>query len=128
MIKKLLFTLLVVVVLAGCAVEPTLKSEEGLTVEESVDVPRNYTGPYIEVFEHANYSGRSRVITSDQSNLWWTDYTMNDTITSIKVYNGAKVIIYEHADFRGESLVITADRDNLFWTHMNDKTTSILFF
>jgi len=76
------------------------------------------------VYEHANYEGRSALITQSIRNLadfsgpcskpeGGGDPDWNDCISSLRVGAGWSATVYTNTDFTGTSLVVTGDQSNL---------------
>ena len=87
----------------------------------------------VTIYEHANFTGASALLTSDVRNL--TDYNgpckhesttfsptgsftvptfdWNDCMSSLKVAPGWRATIYRDEDFKGQSLEVTGDVPNL---------------
>jgi len=79
----------------------------------------------IEVFEHANYGGRSRTYTSTVSNLVSDGW--NDTISSFRVSGPGRWEICEHVSFGGRCQIFTSDEPTLVPLNWNDRVSSIRY-
>lgn len=77
----------------------------------------------IVLFEHQNFTGKSRVVNGDVTDL--NRLYMNDLVTSIQVPRGCEVILYEHQAYRGKSYRLTHDITDLNRVDMNDLITSL---
>jgi hypothetical protein len=61
----------------------------------------------VTIYEHANFQGRSQVLTKGQyDNALGQISTGNDTLSSIKLSSGLVARLYEHSLFRGEFIDI----------------------
>jgi len=84
----------------------------------------------VSIYEHANFSGDSALLTTSYTNLSEfkgpcehsdTDangtvsytYDWNDCVSSVKVAQGWRAVIYRDTNYRGDALEITADAPNL---------------
>ncbi len=79
------------------------------------------------VYEHANYEGRSALITQSLSDLeefsgpcdhsdgssYGSSPDWNDCISSIRIAPGWRATVYTGPDFKGNSLTVIADQPNL---------------
>ncbi len=87
----------------------------------SIRIPAGYK---IQVFEHTNFGGISKILTGD-----WTvtDGSFNDFISSIKIleYPHTGVVLYRDANFQGASVEITTDWDATSDMDWNDQISSI---
>jgi len=82
----------------------------------------------VTIYEHANFQGRSQVLTKGQyDNALGQISIGNDSLSSIKVSQGLVARLYEHFLFRGEFIDIRADTPaiNLPW---NDRASSIVVY
>jgi Peptidase inhibitor family I36 len=84
----------------------------------------------VSIYEHANFSGDSALLTTSSTNLsdfkgpcehsdtdanGHTSYTYdwNDCMSSVRVAPGWRAVIYRDTNYRGQSLELTADAPNL---------------
>jgi hypothetical protein len=88
----------------------------------------------ITVFEHANFSGRSKSFGIGNYSYIGNDF--NDILTSIRIPPGRNIVVeaFEHANFQGRSTVLSysqasigADWNDPNWrvSHMNDTVSSL---
>ena len=84
----------------------------------------------VSIYEHANFSGDSALLTTSSTNLsefkgpcehTETDadgtasssYDWNDCVSSLRVAQGWRAVIYRDTNYRGQALEFTADAPNL---------------
>lgn len=84
----------------------------------------------VSIYEHANFSGDSALLTTSSTNLSEfkgpcehsdTDangsvsytYDWNDCVSSVKVAQGWRAVIYRDTNYRGQAMEITVDAPNL---------------
>ena len=82
----------------------------------------------VTIYEHANFQGRSQVLTKGQyDNALGQISIGNDSLSSIKVSQGLVARLYEHFLFRGAFIDIRANTPaiNLPW---NDRASSIVVY
>jgi len=78
----------------------------GNDVISSVRVPLGWR---VTLYQHAGFSGTTRVLTADTPAL----PGFNDKVSSIVVEKNALVVVYEHDDYDGRSQVLDAGRYDL---------------
>jgi hypothetical protein len=82
----------------------------------------------VTIYEHANFQGRSQVLTKGRYDDAVKQITIgNDTLSSLKVPQGLVVRLYEHFHFQGQFIDIKEDTPAMsqFW---DDRTSSIIVF
>src|SRR5882757_4686023 len=82
----------------------------------------------VTIYEHANFQGRSQVLTKGQYDTALGQISIgNDSLSSIKVSQGIVARLYEHFLFRGAFIDIRADTPaiNAPW---NDRASSIVVY
>ncbi|XP_072553150.1 epidermal differentiation-specific protein-like [Salminus brasiliensis] len=84
-------------------------------------VTEDLTNPQITLYEHANYGGRSLVLTTE-TNLCYGSF--NDLASSHKVQRGAWVL-YQHINRAGAKLVARASRDMPTYGWFNDQVSHL---
>lgn len=80
----------------------------------------------VTIFEHANFEGRSQVLTKGRFPLEEIAIG-NDTLSSLKVSPGLVARLYEHFHFQGRFIDVKEDTTAIsqFW---NDRTSSIIVY
>lgn len=92
----------------------------------SVDVyPYQHTGPYITLYQDANYQGDSRVIRVDTPDLDLGTINFADVASSVRFYGLQGVRLYDGRNFTGSELTLTGDVPNLSQYSFNDRTGSV---
>ena len=82
----------------------------------------------VQVFEHANFQGRSQVLPKGRYDDALKQITIgNDTLSSLQVPKGLVVRLYEHFHFQGRSIEIRENTPaiTLSW---NDRASSIIVY
>jgi hypothetical protein len=81
--------------------------------------------PHMRVYEHPNYTGKSKVIFQHEAWSKLTSNGFNDIISSIRVYGGAKFKVFEHKDNGGRELIIDQNIIDMRNAGFNDLISSI---
>jgi len=82
----------------------------------------------VTIYEHANFQGRSQVLTKGQYDTALGQISIgNDSLSSIKVSQGIVARLYEHFLFRGAFIDIRADTPAIN-TPWNDRASSIVVY
>lgn len=88
----------------------------------------------VTIFEHANYTGRSKQFGIGDFSYIGNDF--NDILTSVRIQPGSNLVaeFFQHANFQGRSTVVSysqasigADWNDPNWkvSHMNDQVSSL---
>ena len=81
--------------------------------------------PHMRIYEHSNYTGRSKVIFQHESWPNLSSNGFNDIISSVRVYGGAKFKAFENKDNGGRKLIIENNISNMSNVGFNDIISSI---
>jgi hypothetical protein len=109
---------------------PTVKDWGGFSSADNVAaqvVYPSFSGAYIIVYQHSNYSGNMLLIRNGQSvnSSELSSAGLHDKISSIRTYSGARVTVYKNSNYSSDNMLVQSDLSSMGTYDFNDKISSI---
>lgn len=79
--------------------------------------------PALILFDHANFQGRSVVLTRDAPNL--KPFRFNDLAQSAVVRGGERWVLCEHPDYQGRCVMLSSNDPNLRRVGLANQISSV---